>query len=58
MWRISNNSFISEICWWARALPSYNCWMPCGTFPVDEQEKSEFAEIKRSTGVGVIIKPI
>jgi hypothetical protein len=50
MWRISNNSFISEICWWARALPSYNCWMPYGTFPVDEQKKSEFAEIKRSTG--------
>ena len=34
------------------------CLQPCGTFPDDEQEKPESAEIKRSTGIGVIIKPI
>ena len=34
------------------------CLQPRGTFPDDEQEKPESAEIKRSTGIGVIIKPI
>jgi len=31
---------------------------PMATFLNDEQESREPAEIKRSTGIGVIIKPI